>query len=186
MILKKLLVLIFVIGLIYLVWPGPASINEIPELATSLKSDEPGDTTQNKNIAAYFSNNRREEVTGFYSGQFGYLNFLGFKIPPIRMNLPPEEAFTYIRDQQPSTYLEQFTYPFRDSLYVNGFEPFDEKGKEYRKGATQINIKGSYYLSKTTVRYYGSSVAVRVFLYILAWVCMILIYKLFRKALSDK
>lgn len=186
MIFRKLLVLIFVIGLVYLIWPGPSSINEIPALTGSLKSDEPGDTTQNKNIAAYFSNSRRKDVTGFYQEKFGYLNFFGFKIPPIRMNLPPEEAFTYIRDQQPSTYLEQYVYPFRDSLYVNGFEPFDEKGKEYRKGATQINIKGSFYLSKTTVRYYGSSVALRVIIYILAWLSLILIYKLFRKALTDK
>jgi hypothetical protein len=98
---KKILSAVFLIGLIYLVWPGPNSISNIPPLPDSLKSDEPGDTTQNKDISAYFSNHRRKAVTDFYAENFAYMNILGIKIPPIKMNHPPEEAFTYIRDQQP-------------------------------------------------------------------------------------
>jgi hypothetical protein len=136
----------------------------------SLKSDEPGDTYQNPNNAAYFSNFRRQEVIGFYKDQFSYLNIFGFKIPPLNSNHPPEEAFTYIRDQQASTYLEQFAYPLRDALFVNGFEPFDESGKPYRQGATNIFTKEAFFDSKTTIRYFGSSVISRLLVYILIWV----------------
>lgn len=184
--LRSILVFIFVAGLIYLVWPGPSSIGNIPPLPESLRSNEPGDTTQVKNITAYFSNLRRKDVTNFYGSQFGYLNILGFKIPPIKLNHPPEEAFTFVRDQQPSTYLEQYLYPFRDSLFVNGFEPYDLDGKAYREGATKIFIEGSFYDTKTTLRYYESSVTLRVFIYILVWIGFILLLKLFKKAIGEK
>ena len=165
--LKFFLSVIFLLGFIYLIFPGPSSINDIPPLPDSLKSDEPGDTTQVPNTAAYFSNLRRKEIMDFYQEKLSYINILGFKISPIRLNHPPEESFTYIRDQQPSTYLEQFTYPFRDSVFINGFEPFDEKGKPYRLGATEIFIKGDYYQSKTNIRYYPSSVLYRILIYML-------------------
>jgi hypothetical protein len=116
-------VAIFILGLVYMIWPGPTGINDIPALPDSVKSSEPGDTTQVANVAAYFSNMRRKEVTDFYRHQFGYLKIFGVVIPPIKLNRPPEEAYTYIRDQQASTYLEEYAYPLRDSIFVNGFEP---------------------------------------------------------------
>lgn len=176
----------FILGLIYLIWPGPSSINDIPPLNPSLKSDEPGDTIQNKNIVAYFSDYRRPEVTDFYKNNFGYLKIFGFKILPISLNHPPEEAFTFIRDQQPSTYLEQYMYPLRDSLFINGFEPFDAAGKPYRVGATQIFIKDSFYETKTTLRYYSSPIFVRIVVYILIWVSLIMLIKLSKKAILEK
>ena len=184
---KRLITLLFFgLGLIYILWPTPSLDKNIPPLPQSLKSDEPGDTTQVKNVAAYFSNYRRSEAVKFYKDQFSYLNIFGFTIPPIRLNHPPEEAFTYIRDQQPSTFLEQYTYPLRDSLFVNGFEPFDEKGKPYRDGATDIYVNGSFYETKTTLRYFGSSAATRLVIYILIWICLIALLKLSRKATIEK
>lgn len=184
---KLLLTAIFILGLTYLIWPGPASINDFPPLPDSLRSDEPGDTWENPNNAAYFSDLRRPEVVKYYKDKFSYLNIFGFKIPPLRSNHPPEEAFTYIRDQQQSTYLEQYSYPLRDALFINGFEPFDEKGKPWREGATTLYPHEiDFYDSKTTIRYYGSSVSSRVVVYILIWVSMILLYKITKKAVSEK
>ena len=186
MIKKTVIVVIFLLGLTYLLWPGPSRITDFPPLPDSLKSDEPGDTFQNPNNAAYFSNFRRPEVTSFYKNEFSYLNIFGFKIPPLNSNHPPEEAFTYIRDQQPSTYLEQFSYPLRDALFVNGFEPFDETGKPYREGATTIYTAGSFYDTKTTIRYFDSSPFSRVIVYILIWASGFMLFKLTKKAIFEK
>lgn len=186
MIKKVLLSVIFLLGLTYLLWPGPTHTNDFSPLPDSLKSDEPGDTYENPNNAAYFSNFRRPEVINFYKNEFSYLNIFGIQIPPLGSNHPPEEAFTHIRDQQPSTYLEQFSYPLRDSLFVNGFEPFDERGKPYREGATDIFIKDSFYESKTTLRYYGSSVFSRVIVYVLIWVSAFVLIKLSKRAIFEK
>ncbi len=179
---KATLVILFLLGLVYLILPGPKSISDIQALPDSKKSTEPGDTTQVPNVAAYFSNYRRGFVTKFYRTDFSYLNIFAFVIPAQRFNHPPEESYTYIRDQQVGTYLEEYSYPFRDSLFVNGFEPFDTKGKAYRRGATSILIDGIYYDSKTTIRLFTSPVYARVLVYILTWVCMIFLVKLFKRA----
>lgn len=186
MVLKVIILSIFLLGLTYLLLPGPKSINDIPPLPESLKSKEPGDTTQTPNIAAYFADLRRKEVIEYYKLKFSYLSFFGFKIPPIRLNHPPEEAYNYIRDQQASTYLEQFSYPLRDSIYINGYEPFDEKGKIYKRGATTIYIEGNYYDSKTTLRYYGSAIFMRAILYIGIWISGYYLYKLSKKLYLQK
>lgn len=183
---KIILIIIFLLGLTYLLWPGPTHTSNFPPLPNSLKSGEPGDTYQNPNVAAFFSQLRRPEVINFYKNEFTYLNIFGIKIPPLRSNHPPEEAFTYMRDQQPSTYLEQYSYPLRDSLFINGFEPFDEQGKPYRDGATDIYVEDQFYLTKTTLRYYGSSIFSRIIIYLLIWVSLVLLFKLSRKALTEK
>lgn len=183
---KIILIIVFLLGLTYILWPGPEHISDFPPLPGSFKSDEPGDTYQNPNNAAYFSNLRRGEVTRFYGDKFSYLNIFGIKIPALNFNHPPEEAFTYIRDQQPSTYLEQFSYPLRDSLFVNGFEPFDLNGKPYREGATTIFVNDSFYESKTTLRYYGSPIPARVMIYLLIWGSGYLLLKLSKRAILEK
>lgn len=184
---KKIIVgVIFSLGLIYIMWPGPTHTTDFSPLPDSLKSVEPGDTYQNPNNAAYYSDFRRKYVTDFYQNQFSYLNIFGIKIPPLRTNHPPEESYTYIRDQQLSTFLEQYNYPLRDSLFVNGFEPFNEQGYPFRLGAHHMLVDGKFYFSKTTIRYYGASAASRLVIYLLIWVSMYFLYKLTKKAVFEK
>src|SRR5258708_3548859 len=137
---RIVLIALFLVGLFYLLLPGPTKISDFPPLPGSLKSTEAGDTWQNPNNVAYFSKWWRSDVTAYYRKEYQKLNCpdTGLKIinpfcylPPIRLNRPPEEAYQYIRDQQQSTYLEEFTYPLRDSIFVNGFEPFDKNGKPF-------------------------------------------------------
>lgn len=170
MIKNVFLAILFLLGLTYLLLPGPSSVKDIAALPNSVKSSEPGDTIQVPNVAAYFSDMRRKEVTSFYLKEFSYLKIGGITIPPLRLNRPPEEAYTYIRDQQSSTYLEEYVYPFRDSVYVNGFEPFDIHGKAYKRGATDIFIDGKFFDTKTTIRYSGSSLVWRLVVYIGMWI----------------
>jgi hypothetical protein len=178
--------LIFIAGFIYLLIPGPMSIGDIPGVPGAVKSDEPGDTYQNPNIAGYYGDKRRKFVTQFYQEAFEKLNFGSLPIPSIRLNHPPEEAFAYIRDQQKSTYLEQYLYPLRGYLFVNGYEPYDENGKRFDSGAYPLDYKGDIYPTKVTVRYYPVPFINRVLIYILYWIGGLVLFWLFKKVLREK
>lgn len=181
-------------GLIYIIYPSPSKIEDFSPLPRSYKSNEPGDTIQNPNIAAYYSFFRRAEITDFYKTNFQNLHFCNFflnplcNIAPIRLNHPPEYAYQYIRDQQMSTFLEEYTYPLRDSLFVNGYEPKIEhqiKRVPTNFFGSTIHIKGKFYNSKTTIRFYPSNIFIRVFVYLSVWFLAIYLVKVSRKALAQ-
>lgn len=182
---RNLALVLFISGFLYLIAPGPDSIDDIPPLPNSLKSIEPGDTIQNKNISAFFSNQWRSSVTNFYKGEFEKLNKFGFKIPAIRLNHPPEEAFWYIRDQQRTTYLEQFLYPLRGSLFVNGYEPINPQGKKFDSISVPVHINGTYYVSKTTLRFYPAPLHMRLIIYVACWLGLIVLFKLIKKVWGE-
>jgi len=115
------------------------------------QSFEPADT-ENPLRRSYFVDQDREEVISHYFSQFS-------AIKTLRLNYPPEEAKTLIRDQTRSSYLEELVHPFRESLFINGFVP------KVRKDA--IAIDGKNYYQKITIRYVPSSSLLRVIYVIL-------------------
>lgn len=145
---------ISILLLVYLVMPGPTSIDQFQALPGSAKSTLSGDTVQVPNVVGYFSNNYRSFVTQFYQDDFGSLTALPFK--PLRQNYPPEYAFTAIKDQTQSTFLEEYYYPLRGSLFVNGMEPFYEDGMPKYWGSIKFDVPGGVFDNKTTLRYYPS------------------------------
>lgn len=175
-------VVLFILGLLYLIAPGPESIADFPQLPNSLKSDEPGDTVQNFNISAYFSDSRRSEIISFYKSKLESRSFWGLKLPALRLNHPPEEAFIYVRDQQKSMYLEQVLYPLRDSLFINGFEPIDSEGKKFEKFSIPIEINNRIFATKATLRFYDSSILIRIFIYLNIWILAWAFFKVFKNA----
>lgn len=185
MVWKTILVIIFILGLIYLIVPGPKSIYDFPGPPGSVKSDEPGDTYQNPNIAGYYGDKRRKFVTEYYKNYFDTIKILGFKIPSMRLNHPPEDAYKYLRDQQTSTYLEEFTYPLRGSIFVNGYEPYSESGKRFNSSAYPLNYYGNIYPTKVTIRYYYAPTLTRLFIYTLYWILGIGIFYLWKRVLKD-
>lgn len=122
---------------IYLVLPSPAFPKTPPN---TLQSTEPGDM-ESTYRRAYYTNYSRTEIMNFYRQQFTFPL-------QIRLNYPPEDAYTFIRDQTKSSWLEELVHPGRESLYVNGFYP--------TKPTEQINIDGVHYLNKITIHYYPS------------------------------
>jgi hypothetical protein len=86
-----------------------------------------------------------------------------------RLNHPPEDAFSLIRDQTRSNYLEEFVHPLRESLFVSGFEP--------TKPSQQININGVHYKSKVTVKLIPSTVSVRLTIFSLVIIAGIILTK---------
>lgn len=184
---KYILIAVFILGLIYILFPGPSSINDFPQLSNSLKSKEEGDTTQIPNVKAYYSFLRREEITKLYKDSYEKKSFGFLNIPAIKLNHPPEYAYTYVRDQLQSTFLEEYTYPLRDSLFVNGFDRKiynDLIHLEHSFQNDTIHIDGVFYNSKTTLRFYPSSPLFRVLIYIGIWWALILLFSNFKNNLK--
>lgn len=187
MIKKVLIGIIFVLGLIYVLIPDIKSVYTFPPLPDHvLRSTEEGDTIQIPNVEAFYSNDRRAFATKFYKSRFDNLKVLGITIPSLRINRPPEEAFQYIRDQQYSTYLEEYTYPLRESFFVNGFEPVDDNGN-LRPHLTASTLVGKYfYQSKVTLRLYPTKVYNRVIVYLGIWASMVALFYMGRKIARER
>lgn len=178
----KLLFCIFaVLFLIYMLWPGPSKISDFMALPYSAKSKLEGDTIQIPNVAAYFSNTFREIVGPFYSANYQRKTFLPFG--PLRLNHPPEYSWTAIKKHTDSTYLEELVYPLRDSLYVNGFEPFYSDGKPKFWGSTKFDVAGQSFYTKTTLRFYPSTRITRILVWFGIITSIYLLSKLGKKIL---
>lgn len=137
------LLLIFnVFALLYLISPVP----KLSDLPNSVKSDEPGDTVQIQNVSAYYTNLSRTEVINFYKANYNGL----FRI---QLNHPPEKAKNIIRDTIQSYYLEEFVLPYKETLYINGFEwEKDVFTKPEKRIKNKLLYYGKEYQAKITLR----------------------------------
>lgn len=151
--------------LLYVALPQNGFPTPLPD---SLQSDEPADS-ETPLRRAYFTDYTRAEVMDHYRSAFTLKLPFGMEITPLRLNYPPEEAGTIIRDQTRSTYLEELAFPMREGIYVNGFEPSHEKDA--------IHIKGRDFEQKITVRYVPSNVYLRVVVCALALVSLFILAK---------
>lgn len=168
--------------LVYMLWPGPSKISEFSALPDSDKSQLEGDTIQIPNVSAYFSNNYREFVVPFYSAN--YQSKMHFPLPPLKLNHPPEFSWTVIKRHTDTTYLEELVYPLRDSLYVNGLEPYYSDGTPKFWGATKFEIGKNVWFTKVTLRFYPSNVFIRFLVWLGICISIIWIYKLGRKIIT--
>lgn len=168
-----------VLLLIYMLWPGPSKISDFKALPSSDKSTLEGDTIQIPNVSAYFSNNFREFVVPFYSENHQLLSHLPF--PPLKLNHPPEYSWVVIKRHTDTTYLEELVYPLRDSLYVNGLEPYYSDGTAKFWGATKFEIGQKAWFTKVTLRYYPSNVVTRFLVWLLICISIVWLYKLGKK-----
>lgn len=184
---KIIIVIIFMLGLFYILSPGPSSIDDFPPIPDSLKSNEPGDTYQVSDIAAYFSDFDRKKITDFYKIAYQNMHLFGF-IPPIVLNHQPELARVVIRNEQVSTFLEEYTYPFRGSLFVNGYEPFIEnemKRNNHNFVGDHIHISGRYFISKTTLRFYPADFFGRIVVYLGLWLASFAIFEVGKRTIKE-
>ncbi|MFZ5932924.1 MAG: hypothetical protein ACOYT7_02505 [Patescibacteria group bacterium] len=148
-ILKTIFILFSLVFAFYLLLPDPEFPVPPPD---ALQSNEPADT-ETPLRRAYFTNLTREEVMSHYKSQLAKSSFLALPLSTYRLNYPPEEAKTIIRDQTRSTFLEEIVHPFRASVFVNGFEPKDPKDA--------IFIEGRAWRQKIIVRHIPSTPWVR-------------------------
>ena len=125
------------------------------ELPNAVKSLEPADLEDPFRVG-FYTNMSRDEITNFYRSQFK-INGFGVNIKPINLNHPPEEAQQKIRDQTLSTFLEELSYPMRDTLYVNGFKPDLSK-------MNPLVHEGQSWERKVIIKYVKTSFPLRVLL----------------------
>ena len=154
--LSKLLFVIFVViaisFLVYLIVPPLP----FPKPAWDfVSSTEPADK-ETPLRRGYFTNLTREQLMSHYKSEFGW---------GLALNYPPEEAQTLIRDQTKSSFLQEIVHPFKESIFVNGYEP---KGNDI----TGFVINGKIYKQKVIVKYVPSNIYLRVTLGILALTCI--------------
>lgn len=173
---SQVFIIFSILLLIYMVWPGPTEISQFPPLPNSSKSTLEGDTVQIPNVSAYFSNNYRDFVISFYSQN--YQKNTHFFLPPLRLNHPPEYSWIAIKKHTDSTYLEELVYPLRDSLYVNGLEPFNPDRTHKFWGAIPFEEDGNFYDTKVTLRFYPSAFWVRFLVWAGICASIFLLYRL--------
>jgi hypothetical protein len=164
-------VILSLVFLVYLALPNP----DFPfPPADSLQSDEPADI-ETPLRRAYFTDFTREEVIVNYKKQFYVSRLLNISLPTIRLNYPPEEAQTIIRDQTRSTFLEEFTHPLRESVFISGFEPKSNKDVIY--------INGKFWRQKIIIRLVPSSAYIRLFVGLVVLFLIPLIFVKLRNSL---
>lgn len=168
--------------LLYMIWPGPSKIDNFKPLPSSAKSQLEGDTIQIPNVSAYFSNDFREFVVPFYYSNYQKQTHLPFG--PLRLNHPPEYSWIAIKKHTDSTYIEELVYPLRDSLYVNGYEPFYSDGKPKFWGSIQFDVMGRNWYTKTTLRFYPSTIVARILVWFGIITSVYLLYKLGKKIIA--
>lgn len=156
----KVILLFICLWFSYLIFPAPAPLDPLPQ---SLKSIEPGDTTQISGISAYYTNLSRQEVIDFYQNQYSHSSFLNIPLLTYRLNHPPEMSRDLIRTTQQSSYLEEIVHPMRESLFVSGFEwendPFTKVEKRPKNKLIMNKIE---YKAKITLIQRRSNPLIRV------------------------
>lgn len=168
----------------YVILPSPPTP---PALTGSLKSTEEGDTVQIPGVSAYFSQHDRAYVTNYYQENFDKLSFLGIKLPSFRLNHPPEYARTKIRDQIQTHFLEEVVHPFRETLFINGWEPeIAYKDNPQSINKYRIIVNDTLYISKTTLRPFYSSALVRIINFFGILISFYVVYVLTKKIVFSK
>lgn len=163
---KLFFFLIFILGTIYLSLPAPKNF---PDLPNSIKSTEPGDTVQIPGVSAYYTDTPRKDVINFYFKYFSRSPFLGIPLITYKVNHPPERIREVLRETQQSTYVEEIIHPFRESVFVSGFEwendPFTPP-KSRKKNI--LLVDGKIYKFKVTLFYQESKLWQRLIIFYLS------------------
>ncbi|NMC77698.1 MAG: hypothetical protein GYA60_10480 [Candidatus Methanofastidiosa archaeon] len=164
------LVLVFYVALPNFDFPKPP-----PD---SVQSKEPADMEDSLR-QAYFTNYSRAEVLEWYESQFRKSPFLGISLPTYLLNYPPEESQSIIRDQTRSTFLQEIVHPFRETVFVNGYEPAKEDDKN------KIIIDGVRWRQKIIVKYIPTNVVVREIILLAGLVSFPVLFIIFGKLMSS-
>ena len=149
---KKIFFITLVIFNLLAVWYLISPIPVLPDLTYAAKSDLPGDTIQLKNVTGFFTNQSRQEIINFYQANFNGL----FRI---HLNHPPERSKMIILDTIQSTYLEEFILPFKESVFINGFEwQNDPFTKPEKRIANKMIYYGKEYFTKITIKTFPTTI----------------------------
>jgi len=161
--LKITIAVVYLLGIVYLVLPEPV----IPNLEPALKSIEPGDTVQIPGVWAYYTNLSRREAIDFYKKAFSRSAFLKIPLPTYILNHPPEYARETIRDTHQSNFYEEIVHPLRESLFVSGWIPKEDKVylAKSKKPITEFEVDGQIFQGKITLYHVRSPLWARLLIW---------------------
>lgn len=173
---------VYLIGLRYLTLPAPS----LPVLADSVRSDEPGDTVQNPDQAAYYTfHNSRPSILGELQQKFSLSDSLG-KLFEYRLNYRPEEVGEFVRDQLRSYYLEEVIHPLRESMFINVFDPaLSPMIDDWKREQEKMFLHGQYYPIKVTLRPVHSEAWARILIWSSIFPAAYAVYISLKKSLSS-
>lgn len=170
----SLFILIFLLGTFYLMLPSP---KDFPPLPQGVKSIEPGDTIQIPGVCAYYTDMPRKEVVDYYFDYFSRSPFLGIPLITYKLNHPPERIREVLRDTQQSTFVEEIVHPFRESVFVNGFEWNNDPFTSLKGRIKNILfIEGKVYQFKVTLYYQESKAWQRLIIFYLTLIVVYLTF----------
>lgn len=177
---KKIFISIFIIFNILVIFYLFSPIPELQDLSNSVRSLEPGDTIQLKNVSAYYTNHSRTEVITFYKANFNGL----FRI---QLNHPPEKAKDIIKDTIQTYYLEEFVFPFKQSVFINGYEwANDVFTKPEKRIVNKLIYDNKEYSAKITIKTFPTSIPYRLMVFFISEIGLIVILILFRQVFFRK
>lgn len=172
---NKILIFIVIVFniffVVYLITPTPT----LKPLPNSVVSTLPGDTTQLKNVTGYYTFLSRAEVMKFYQS-FYTSPFL------IRLNHPPEKSKEIFRDTMQSYYLEEFIIPFKESLFINGYEwEKDVFTKPEKRLANKLIYNNITYPSKINTKIFPTGIYTRLLIFFATEISVYLIFLCYRR-----
>ena len=170
---KILYIILASVFVFYVLLPNPSFPEPLPY---SLQSSEPADVETSLR-RGYYTDLSREEVLKYYQGQLKKSAFFNIYLPTYRLNYPPEEAQVIIRDQTRSTFLEEIVHPFRESFYINGFEPNEPQNI--------IEVDGKIWRQKIIVRFVPSNTFARLPIILISLVLLWIVTKQFVFAVGE-
>lgn len=175
--------LIYLAGLYYLTRPIPT----LPVLSDSVRSDEPGDTVQHPDQAAYYTfRDSRPQILSELQKKFNLKNSWTSLIS-YRLNYRPEEVGELVRDQLRSYYLEEVVHPLRESVYINVFDP--EKSPmidDEKRAQARMYFKDVFYPRKVTLRPVYSRHPGRILVWTLIFPCVFAVYLSLKRSIKSQ
>ena len=158
---KKIIIFIYILFALALLFYVALPDFDFPKPPPdSVQSKEPADM-ETPLRRAYFTNYTRQQVLSWYEGQFKHSAFHNLPMPTYLLNYPPEDSGTIIRDQTRSTFLEEVVHPFRETVFINGYEPAPTDDKD------KIVINGVRWRQKIIVKFVPTNFFLRVFVMLL-------------------
>lgn len=102
----------------------------------------------------------------FYQEHYSRSRFLNLPLPGLKLNHPPEYSWVVIRDTVLSSYLEEIVHPFRDSFYINGYEPANDPFVKPEQRRPTLIYEGQEYKAKIVVLPVYSNPLIRIVLFL--------------------
>jgi len=169
-----ILIVFNLFAIFYLVTPVP----KVPDLINSVKSDQHEDTVDIPNVSGYYTDMTRAEVMKFYRDNYGGLL-------KINLNYPPERSKDLFRINIQSYYLEELSIPFKESLYINGFE-WENDVFNKPENRSPLPYKGKDYKSRITIRTFPTSIPKRLISFFLTEFTTIIIILVIKSFIIKK